>query len=188
MSSSLKAFLLSLIVGIGFVWVFIVWRSRTLTGEAEHHLSFIEQLEKSGIPDLQLEDIAGHAFKTGDMKHKVLLINFWASFCAPCLEEFPSMLKLLKEMDGQMELLAISQDTSVEEIRAFLKSFPEANDPKVHIVLDKDRKLAQQFGVDRLPESFLAGSGGKLAKKIIGSIHWYTPDSIKYVRSLSAAK
>lgn len=94
------------------------------------------------------------------------------------------MIKLVREMKGQMVLLAISQDSSREEIEAFLKSFPEAETDGVHVIWDEDRSLAKAYEVDRLPESFLAGPDGKLATKIVGTINWYSPDSIAYLNEI----
>ncbi len=94
------------------------------------------------------------------------------------------MLKLVKEMKGKMILLALSQDSQPGEIDAFMKAFPEVDDPSVFVIWDKDREVAKKFLVDRLPESYLSKGSGLLAKKIIGSIQWYTPDSVKYVNEL----
>lgn len=184
MSVYLKSLLVCLVIGAGFVYAFQVWKERSFRTAAEGELNFIEKLEKQGLPLLALTTTSGRKFDSKDFQGKLILINFWASWCTPCLEEVPSMLKLVKEMKGKVVLLALSQDSQVGEIDAFMKAYPEVNDPNVYVVWDKDREVAKQFGVDRLPESFLSDSKGKLAKKIIGSIQWYSPDSIKYLESL----
>lgn len=187
MASYLKSTIVVLALGALLVWAFSVWKERSRATDAERRLTLVDRLETQGLPDLKLQDLSGRTFNSGDYQGKVVLLNFWASWCAPCLEEFPSMLKLVKAMKGKMVLLAISQDSQESELQAFLKTFPEAAKiPEVYVVWDKELETARQFQVDRLPESFLMDGKGRLAKKIVGSIEWFTPDSVKYVQSLLA--
>lgn len=184
MSAYLKALVVSLILGSVCFWAFYEWRERSFKTTAVETMSFMDQLEKNGLPEMSYTAIDGKKFESKDHKGKIILVNFWASWCAPCLEEVPSMLKLVKEMKGKMVLVAPSQDSQVGEIEAFIKAFPEVKDPNVYIVWDKDRSIAKTYKVDRLPESYLSNGSGKLAKKIIGSIQWFSPESISYLEQL----
>lgn len=144
----------------------------------------MESLEKDGLPNFHLKTIDGRVFDSSEHQGKVILVNFWASWCTPCLEEVPSMLKLVQALKGKMVLLAVSQDSQVSDIEAFLKAFPQAKDPNVYIVWDEHLALGGQFRVNRLPESYLSNGRHKLAKKIIGSIEWFNPESVRYVEGL----
>lgn len=186
MTKYLKAGAAVLVVGALIVWGFSIWRAKSLNSSAESRLALMDQMEQIGLPEIAGTSLSGADVSLVSMKGKIVIVNFWASWCAPCLEEFPSMIKLVKEFKGDVVLLAVSQDSSKEDIEAFLKSFPEANDPSVHVLWDESREIGKTYEVDRLPESFLAGVDGKLVTKIVGTINWYSDESKSYVRDLLA--
>jgi hypothetical protein len=95
------------------------------------------------------------------------------------------MIKLVKQMNGKVHLLAISADDSVEDINIFLKSFPEIRNENISVTWDQDHSLMQLFDVARLPESFVLDRNGKLVKKVVGTINWYTDDSISFMKDLT---
>ncbi len=110
---------------------------------------------------------------------KIVLVNFWATWCKPCLDEMPAMQRLYDALPrGDFELLAISVDegsTEVEEFRDRLElGFP--------ILLDPAREVAGAFQTFRFPESFLIGRDGRIAARYIGPKDW---DSDLYVEHLS---
>ncbi len=96
----------------------------------------------------------------------------------------PSLIKLVKEFKGQVELIAISGDSSREDIDVFMKSFPELKEANIRIVYDEDRSLMKKFDIARLPESLVVDPHQKLAKKLTGSIDWYNKDSVAYINTL----
>lgn len=184
----LKAFLVTSIVSAIFLTAFWYWRQTQFKNDNSDRLSVIDRLEKVGVEDFPIVDINKKNYKFVDFKNKVVIVNFWASWCGPCVEEVPSMIKLVQEMNGKVQLLAISGDSSLEDISVFLKSFPEINNPNVIVTWDQTRSLMKMFDVARLPESFIIGKDGKLVKKIVGTINWYTKDSITYMNELIEAK
>ncbi len=109
---------------------------------------------------------------------KIVLINFWATWCKPCLDEMPAMQRLYEALprDG-FELLAISVDDGESEVVEFRDrlglTFP--------VLLDAERKVANQFQTFRFPESFLIGRDGRIAARYIGPREW---DSDLYIRHL----
>lgn len=188
MKISLKAFLASLSISLIFTYAFVRWSQSTKPVQAMSRLEFVDQLETQGLPKLEMTDISGRKFSSEQLLGKVVVLNFWASWCSPCLEEFPSMLELFSKFEKEVIVLAISQDSGREDIDAFLKAFKGFEREGVHIVHDQDMKLGEIFKVDRLPESFIFGNNGKLVKKIVGSINWYSPESVEYIQSLVNAK
>lgn len=185
----IRAVLVVLVVGGFITWGFWVWKERTFATSAESRLTLMDKMETEGVPSFTLNDLKGVPFKSDQFPGKLVLINFWASWCAPCLEEFPSMVKLVDEMKGEMILIAVNEDGERGEIDSFLKSFPNVqNSPNVHVVWDENKAVMTQFEVDRLPESFLQGIDGKLVTKIVGSINWYSEESKEYVRDLLKPK
>lgn len=141
------------------------------------------------LSDFGTQDILGRPVKLSQFKGKVVIVNFWASWCGPCVEEVPSLLGLLKTFPHDLVLLAISGDSTQADIDSFMKSFPEMKTlQNSYVVWDADKKLAQQFQVFRLPESFIANKDLKLVKKISGTIDWNTPDAISYMKTLVSSE
>jgi thiol-disulfide isomerase/thioredoxin len=180
----LKAFAITLVVALGLSGMFWKWRQKSLD-EAPERIVQIDEMESVGVPDFEVHDLEGKAFHLSDFKGQVVIVSFWASWCGPCVEEFPSMIELVEKMKGKVKLLAVSQDSSREEIEAFLKSFPKSkSQPDIHILWDEDHKVGKQFNADRLPESFVVGKDQKLVRKIVGSINWATEDAIRFMQEL----
>lgn len=188
MTKYLKGLLAVLIVGTLILWGFALWRENSFSTTAESRLALMDRMEQVGLPEIAGASLSGDPVSLQALTGKVVIVNFWASWCAPCLEEFPSMIKLVKEFKGDVVLLAVSQDSNREDIDAFLRSFPDGQDPSIHVVWDESRDIGKAYEVDRLPESFLAGVDGKLVTKIVGTINWYSDESVAYVRELLSKK
>jgi peroxiredoxin len=137
-------------------------------------------------PNFTLPDLSGKMVSLADYKGKVVLLNIWATWCRPCVEEMPSMEKLYQELkDEDFEILAVSVDVSgAKAVIPFMKkhklSFPALADTKGTI-----KSLYQTTGV---PESFIIDKDGIIAEKIIGPRDWATPDAIRFFRNLIQGK
>jgi len=172
-----------------FAGLFKIWREQTEPNAAISDIGRIEAMEKTGVPDFSGPLIGGGTFQSRDLQNAAIVVNFWATWCGPCVQEVPSLIELVKASKGALEVVAISEDTAAEDITAFLKAFPDLNgNPHIHIVLDENRKLMKSFGVDRLPESFVLNPKRRLVKKIVGSIDWHTPASEEFVRNVRDQK
>lgn len=183
MKQHLKALLVIIIIATVGTWAFKTYYVSKLQ-EAPGTITSLEGMERDGAPNFVAKDFAGSSFELKELSGKVVILNFWASWCAPCIEEVPSLIKLVKEFKGDVELIAVSGDSSKEDIDVFLKSFPELRGANIRVVWDEDRSLMKQFQVSRLPESLVLNREQKLAKKLVGSIDWYNQDSISYMKSL----
>lgn len=145
----------------------------------------IEKMELEGVPAFKAKALDGNLVSSKDFSNQVIILNFWASWCAPCLEEFPSLIKAVERLNGKVKLLAISQDSELDDIKSFLKAYPGLeNNPNILVLTDFDHSIAQMFKADRLPESYIFGKDGKLKKKIVGTIDWSTKDAEKYMDGL----
>jgi len=133
-------------------------------------------------PNFTLPGLDGKMVSLTDYKDKVVLLNIWATWCPPCVEEMPSMDKLHQELkDESFEILAVSIDVSgAMEVLPFMKkhklSFPALTDSKGDI-----QSSYQTTGV---PESFIIDKDGVIVEKVIGPRDWATPDAIRYFRNL----
>lgn len=186
MNAYFKASLVTLISAFVLFGGFYYWRAKTTTETDRPSLSLLDRMEQEGVPGFSLKTLDEKDFSLDELKGQVVIINFWASWCGPCLEEFPSMIQLIKSLDHQVKLVAIAQDSEKEEILAFLKAFPEVNQKSIHIVWDKDHIAAKDFAVDRLPETFIINKKHKLSRKITGSINWNSPDAVTFMKNLLA--
>lgn len=183
MKSHLKALGIVIVIGvIGAVLFnhFVLSNLHEDTGSQKS----VELMEKDGVPDFTGKTLDGKSYQLSAMKGKVVIVNFWASWCSPCIEEVPSLIKLVNEMKGDVQLVAVSEDSSVQDIEVFLKSFPELRHKDIQIIWDGDHSLMKQFDAARLPESLVADKQMKLAKKVIGSINWSAPEAISYMKTL----
>ncbi len=112
--------------------------------------------------DIAFTDLNGNEIDTATMEDKVILVDFWATWCAPCVAEMPGIIKTYEEnKDKGFEVIGISLDDSVEAVEKFSAAkgitWPQYCDGKGY-----DNELAQRFGINRLPASFLVGKGGKI--------------------------
>ncbi|MBX2987361.1 MAG: TlpA family protein disulfide reductase [Bdellovibrionaceae bacterium] len=157
-----------------------IWRQQQATQ------SPVEGRALEALPEFTLQTIDGRQVTAPDYKGKILIVNFWASWCGPCVEEVPSFVRLSKIMGDDLRVLALSNDALKEDIDVFLKSFPEFKGPGFDIVHDGGHGLAMTklFKVYRLPESFVFDPQGRLARKVTGTINWSSEDAVSYLQSL----
>lgn len=115
---------------------------------------------------------------------KVIVFNFWASWCSPCVEELPSLIKLSKLLNQKITVIAISQDSDVSELNSFLKLYDLKALENFSVVVDSEHYYSSQLGIDRLPETWIISSDHVLLKKVVGAIDWSSSDVVSYLKSL----
>ncbi len=158
------------------------WYSRTYeVGELKPH-EIYDLMKHSGPPVDEMVTLDEHKIQLSSYKGKILIVNFWASWCAPCVDEIPSLTKLRDLFKDQIFVVAVSSDQAKEDITAFRKSFPAFGEPNIVIVWDEKKDFVRQFGIAKLPESIIYGKDGKAIKKIVGSIDWMSEDAQKFMR------
>lgn len=143
----------------------------------------ITKMENEGVPDFQLERLDGTTLKFSELKGKIVILNFWASWCNPCVEEFPSMIKLVDHFKGDVVVVAVSTDDDRKDIEAFLKAFGLPK-PGFEVVWDKNKEVMAQYGINKIPESFLVGKDLKLIRKVLGIENWYSDGAVSYFQGL----
>ena len=173
----------ALFVLIILTWGFRQWAVVYKAPAQESELQLVDDLEKNGLRELKGQRLDQSAFSLQRREGEVVVLNFWASWCGPCLEEVPSLVQLV-ESDAHVRLIAVSQDSNLEDIESFLKAFPGMRNPQIDILWDQDRSLADRFHAEKLPESYVFNRSGKLAKKVVGSIDWSSADALSYIQGL----
>jgi len=143
----------------------------------------LNDMEKTGVPDFSIKDLNGKEVSLKDFRGKLLLVNIWATWCAPCVKEFPSMKRLLEKFPNDMAILAVSYDRQREDIDAFIKAFGGIP-PNFHIAWDKSKMTTDVFGTDVLPETYIISRDGKLIRKIAGEATWDEPMALEFFKEL----
>lgn len=139
--------------------------------------------EKSPAPDISVVSFAnGSNLKLSDLKGKVVLLNFWATWCPPCREEIPSMMKLNSLMTGkQFQMVAVSVD---EGGKPAIESFFKESGFSLPTYLDVSGAATKSYGITGVPESFIIDKKGILVKKIVGGFAWNSPESVSFFEGL----
>lgn len=135
-------------------------------------------------PDFRFKDQSGQQFSLSDFRGKVVLVNFWATWCSPCREEIPSLESLLRQMSpNNLKLLALSVDDSWAPVNEFVRESRIA----LPAYADFDRQISTRYGTFKFPETYVVDKKGKVVLKVIGATDWVAPDMVAYLRKLTTA-
>lgn len=120
-------------------------------------------------PEFVLKDIDGRSHQLSDYRGKVILVNFWATWCGPCRDEMPSIQVLREKLAGKpFAVLAINLDEPESRIRTFLSQM------KVDftILLDPEKTAAKAWNARILPATFIVGPDGRIRYSLVGEVNW----------------
>lgn len=131
--------------------------------------------DKENIASFELEGVDGKIHLLSDYQGKVLLVNFWASWCPPCLHEIPSMQRLEKSLTGQpFEIIAIN--VAEQERKVIYQA--KLNNITFSVLLDPDSKTFKQWQAKILPTSFIVDKKGYIRYIAQGSLEWGSDDEV----------
>jgi len=130
--------------------------------------------------------LSGKPARLSDLKGKVVVLNFFGSWCPPCIEETPALNKLQKHIESRNALiLGVAADDDITAYEKFLKdqgvNFPTYRDPGTK---DSHSPLAAAYGTIMYPETYIIDRNGKIARKIIGPQEWNSPEMLAYFDTL----
>ncbi len=132
-------------------------------------------------PELDLLDMEGVRHRMADYRGKVVIVNFWATWCPPCREEMPSMQRAYEQLREEgIEMLAVNIGENEDIIFAFTANYPV----EFPLLLDLDSATIQSWPVKGLPTTFVVDPQGRLAYRAIGGRAWDDPDLLAPVRRL----
>jgi thiol-disulfide isomerase/thioredoxin len=139
--------------------------------------------EKKPAPEISVIAIAtGASLKLSELKGKVVLLNFWATWCPPCREEIPSMMKLVSAMNGKpFQMVAVSID---EGGKADIEAFFKQSGFMLPTYLDPTGASSKAYGITGVPESFVIDKQGVIVKKVIGGLAWDSPEVASFLDGL----
>jgi thiol-disulfide isomerase/thioredoxin len=137
----------------------------------------------AAAPDFTLDDMDDEPFTLSDYRGKVVLINFWATWCPPCRKEMPALEALYKKLGGEsFAVLAVNQWEDPDHVFAYtgeLNVFPT-----FPILFDPDSAISEKYRVKGLPTSFLIDKQGRLVYRAVGGRDFDHPEVEKLIRVL----
>lgn len=166
--------LIALSGGIAVLWD--VWRSMPTQQIAADDVDKDTVSSALQVPDAGIADIRGRSSRIHDFADKVVLINFWATWCAPCVTEFPDLIEYSALQGDDFVFIALSVDEDDTAIERFIQRLPEdirqaVDLDHVWIARDVDKVISQDlFQTVSYPESYLIGPELRIHEKIIGPV------------------
>ena len=119
------------------------------------------------------------AVDLGKLRGQVVVLNLWASWCAPCVEELPSLLAMQKQMPG-VKVVAVSMDQDDTVYRAFLTR----HNVSMLSVRDPTAKVNALYGTAQIPETYVIDRQGILRRKFVSAQNWTSPEILNYLAKL----
>jgi thiol-disulfide isomerase/thioredoxin len=142
--------------------------------EKESYQKMMEELRKSMLnqaaPNFALLDLDGKKVNISDLKDKVVVVDFWATWCGPCKASFPAMQKMVSKYkdDPSVKFVFIDTWENVEEKQKNAADFISTNKYTFHVLLDTEDKTVSQFNVDGIPTKFVIDKNGTIRFKSVG--------------------
>jgi len=144
----------------------------TLTAWSQPGHAQDKQLKRwsgEATPELKLKDVEGRSHDLRDYRGKVVLVNFWATWCEPCRDELPSMMRLRQRLAGRpFEVLAVDAGEGEARVKEFLQKMPLS----FPVLLDGDSAAMRDWKVRGLPASFVVDATGQIRYSFLGELDW----------------
>ena len=136
------------------------------------------------MPSFQLTTLDGKVIESSGLAGKVVVLNFWATWCGPCKEEMPALDRLSRQFaEKDVAVLTITNDPERRGIEHFMKQVGST----LPVLLDEQRDVSLAFMVRGLPTTVFIGKNGTILGRAVGPRAWDSPDAIGLIRSLREA-
>lgn len=124
-------------------------------------------------PPVQFTDMSGKTHRLSDFRGKTIILNFWASWCAPCVKEFPALLAAAQKHSETSVLIALSADLTDEPITEFIRQLEAQNlpvkAPNVIIARDREDIAGKTFQISEFPVTFVIDGQGSIRTRLVGA-------------------
>lgn len=166
-------------VVVGSIAALFIYREASKTGQPGV-ISVGQQ-----APDFTIKDENGKQVKLSDFRGKLVFLNFWATWCAPCIEEMPEMDTLNQKFkDRKFQMMAVSVDNNWEVV----KDFYNKHNLEIPTYLDPGQQIRNSYKVRGYPETFILDRNGSVLKYIIGPQRWSDPKMMATIEALIQAQ
>lgn len=171
MKQNTDRLLAGLIVVLAAGLVFVV------SGTLEQHVT----VPGDAAPDFQILTTRGRTISPQNFPGKVLVLNFWASWCPPCIEEAPSLNAFADQMSSKgVTVLGVSIDRNENSYKKFLQkygvNYDTADDP--------DANVSTSYGTFQIPETYIIDKSGKVVEKIISNQNFTDPEFLEHIKKM----
>lgn len=151
------------------------------SGWADARLRLLPVARRPQAPDFELSDLAGQPYRLSAQRGKVVLINFWATWCPPCVAEMPRLQRAWLQLKGEpFSLVAVALDEQVTTVERFAKNHTYLT---FKVLVDDYMNAAKMWPMRGLPTTFIIDKRGYVAYIVNGAQAWERP---KYIRRLRA--
>jgi cytochrome c biogenesis protein CcmG, thiol:disulfide interchange protein DsbE len=134
----------------------------------------------TSAPDFTVQD-AQTKVTLSQLRGQVVVLNFWATWCPPCVEEMPSLVEMQRRMKAKgVTVLAVSVDVDESAYKQFLKD----HNVSLLTVRDPEHKSSELYGTFKYPETYVIDRGGVMRRKFIGAVDWTEPDVVELLGKL----
>ena len=128
------------------------------------------------LPKL-FESVDHHA----EIESKPSLVHFWASWCGPCRDEMPGLLRGLNRLAARYNVYLVSVDEDLERAKIFLSEIQTDQKFQSYFYSDARSDLSRKWGTNKIPETYFFDSKGRLVRKVAGEMDWQSPKSQKFL-------
>jgi len=130
-------------------------------------------------PEFTVQTESGRTVSVPNFGGKLLVLNFWATWCPPCIQETPSLSEFARQYASKgVVVLGISVDKDEKAYRAFLQRFKPA------FLTAREFKSHEDYGTYMYPETYIIDASGKVLRKYMEPVNWMSPDTTSYINSL----
>ncbi|WP_198264084.1 TlpA disulfide reductase family protein [sulfur-oxidizing endosymbiont of Gigantopelta aegis] len=151
--------------------------------ELSHELTKVSKVIAAS--DFELQNMDEENIKFSDYRGKVVLLNFWATWCPPCVREIPSMERLQQKFaKDNFKVIALNQTEDPDKVFAFTGQLEL--DPTFEIIFDRESTVAQAYAVRGLPTTYLVDKKGNIRYRAVGGREFDHPEVLKIIRQLIA--
>jgi len=138
--------------------------------------------EPTKAPDFTARDLQGRVHRLSDQQEKIVVLNFWASWCLPCIRELPRFQRLFEmTTDDEVEILAVNVRDRISRVEKLLKKRKYG----FNIIMDHDGAIYRSFGVTNFPTTILIDKEGRIVCRILGERDWDNKLFVDYLTNLS---
>ncbi len=135
----------------------------------------------TAAPDFVVKD-GNQTVALSQLHGQIVVLNFWATWCAPCVEEIPSLVTMSQKMKSKgVTVLGVSVDADEDAYQKFVKD----HGVTFLTVRDADQKSNALYGTVKFPETYIIDRSGVVRRKFIGAVDWTSPEVVDYLNKLS---
>ncbi len=159
--------------GVIFVFIVLMGLSACYSGSRPPRIG-------SSAPDFSVRD-SEHQVGLAQFHGQIVVLNFWATWCAPCVEEVPSLVEMQRRMRAKgVTVLAVSIDVDENAYRQFVRD----HNVNLITVRDPDQKVSKLYGTFGWPETYIIDRSGVVRRKFIGPVDWTEPEVTDFLSKL----